>query len=410
VRIGTLVAINVVSLALSFIARVLLARLIGPTAFGRFGVWYNNVQLFGLIGMYGQQNHTLRSLALSRSKSHDSAEAAGTIIRLTALTGLLSGTAGLAFYRLLHRGAMLEGSMLLSAVLFFSLSSVLSVVHRSLGYQVVGALFDRIVPQVLVAMAVGLAVAGGWNELRAELLFALALFAGLAASLALLAATNRAVIAYVLRPGALLRHLAPALPFFCSSLALALNLRYFLVLSGIFFEGAILGELALLYTLSSLILVPATTINLAAGPWLARTFATADVERCRLAAMLYLGAVLVSAAAFALVLAIAYPELPEQIGYGQLLPFSVIGLVIISSFFGAAAIGGSFLHQMAGSASRGARITIAVIIIKIPAVVLLAQFSGLLAMAAAEASLSLIMGSALVWRLWYGPAFERSVK
>lgn len=271
---GMPVVVNFTSVFLSFVARMLVARLIGPASFGLFAIWLNNIQLFGTAGTFGQQNFVLRELALAPGpKSEEARTTAFAAVKVSLLVGAISGVAGAIFLHWFQGGSpqasVLQGvAALMSAVLL-----TLSAVHRGLGSLTVGLLFDRIMYQllfILLMIPVWAIAAGGVLEIQ---IYTATLIAAAAASFAYLLVELGTKASSVLLNHRVMGQARRVVPFFIVNSLWVLNSRYLLSYCGIFLHGAVLGQIGLVFTVISIMVIPTSTLNLVAAPILARRLA-----------------------------------------------------------------------------------------------------------------------------------------
>lgn len=274
-KFGAPALINIFSVTVSFSSRIWIAKLIGPHAFGIFSVWQNNVLLFGTTGTFGQQNLILKQLAPTKRADEVDATAA-CALKLTCGAALLSAAVGSAVFLGLQGGSTSEALWQTAAVVAFALMTTLAAIHRGLGSMIIGISFDRIVYQLVfigLAIAGAIFLGGSWYATPA---FAIAL---IVASLASLSYLRHSLGKLPLGGGRVTHHALKAIPYFLGSALLALNGRYLLAYSGIYSSGAVLGQVALVFTLANIIVIPTSTLNLVIGPSLARYMAVEHMRR-----------------------------------------------------------------------------------------------------------------------------------
>jgi O-antigen/teichoic acid export membrane protein len=351
---GLPIVINFASVFLSFCANILLARLIAPAAFGVFAIWQNNAQLFGTLGTFGQMNYVLRELAHTGGPRTDESRAvAKSAVVLSIAASIVLGAAGALFFAAVQHGSVAGAGLQLVATLMIGLLFTLSAVHRGMGSLVTGLVFDRLVYQVPFVLL---------------LLFGGALLAGSTAAMAvvtaLMAIAAAASVAYLLHrtgPG-LMRADVPrsysaearaVLPFFVVNCLFVVNARYLLSYFGIFLKGEILGQIGFAFTLVAVMIIPISTLNLVAGPYLARRVRERGGERITLA---YLGAVAAMVVAGVLVVVLAQPLFFSIARMELTLPVTFI--LLLATAIGVTCIGnaGLIILQFRGRAGEAANL------------------------------------------------------
>ena len=267
------VGINFGSVFLSFVSRLVLARLIGPTGFGAFVIWQNNVQLFGTLGTFGQQNYVLRELAHEHPRSEEARRIAFAAAKLALAASAIVGTAGVIFYLLFQRGTPGAAAFQLVGAMMFGLLVTLSSVHRGLGSIVIGVFFDRVVYQNLFILL--LLFAGGMviSETTALQAYTGLLILAAVASVGYLFFEVGGGISQLLQSHGVVDQARRVLPFFIVNSLWVVNSRYLLGYCGIFLHGAVLGQIGLVFTAISIMIIPTSTVNLILVPILARRLA-----------------------------------------------------------------------------------------------------------------------------------------
>lgn len=375
---GVPVAINFGSVFLSFCANILLARLIAPAAFGIFAIWQNNMQLFGTLGTFGQMNYVLRELAHTGGPRSDGSRAvAKSAVVLSVIASSVLGIAGALFFGFVQHGPFAGGVLQVIASVMIGVLFTLSAVHRGMGSLVIGLVFDRLVYQMPFLLL---------------LLFGGALFAGSIAAITavtiLLTIAAAASILYLVHRAGPGLAAAPAarsygaearivFPFFVVNCLFVVNARYLLGYFGIFLKGALLGQIGFAFTLIAVMIIPISTLNLVAGPYLARRVREPGGERITLA---YLGAVGAMAVVGIGVVAIAQPLFFRFARMELTLPFEFI--LLLAGAIALTCIGnaGLIILQFRGRAGEAARLFSFAVGAKLIGGFMVARFLGITAL------------------------------
>lgn len=352
---GVPVVINFASVGLSFIARMLLARFLGPAAFGTFAVWQNNIQLFGTLGTIGQGNYVIREMSRTKApRSELARHAAFDALLLTAAGGALFGAGGALVFVALQGGSVSQSLLQLGSTVLFALLLTLSAVFRGAGSLVVGNIFDRLVSQILFLLflvVAGAALIGGTVGAMAAFTLTLSIAAG--CSILYLVKTvgfDIASSAARMNLAAQWRHIAP---FFLVNSMFVINARYLLTYAGMVVDGEVLGQVGLVFTVVALMIIPVSTLNLIAAPYLAKGINSARAQRVT---VLYLAVI----AIIALLGMVA-------IMLGQSLVFSLAAMtreiplqwvLLLSASFGLTIIGNAavMVLQFGGRAAEAAKL------------------------------------------------------
>lgn len=362
--LGVSVAVNLVSIALTFAIRLMVARVAGAAAFGTFAVWHNNVLGFGTAGGFGQHNYIIRLLTARDNLQ----EGERDIIALSAVRLSVIGAAFFAFVAAVllvgfQGGSWTQAWWQAAAIFALALMVTLGAVHRGLGAITLGIAFNRLVYPLLFIL--GLLVLAG-RDLDAQwpiMLCSAAMLTALLASAACFArriAINRRTLANLVP----VRRLAKeALPYFLLALALAVNGRYLLALFGVFADGEQLGQLALAATLAAIVAIPEATLNLILGPHLARQLAQSG-QGAR-SVLAFLGAVLVTTLACSLLVYWGHRPALELAGIKAGLAPRVLGLMIGSVALMALTNAVLLIEQYRGHAGAASRQFCAVVAVKL---------------------------------------------
>jgi len=346
-------AINLTSVGLSLTIRLLLARVMDQASFGLFSIWFNNLQLFGVLGTYGKQNHALRSLAKADGDGREKqVEEACSILRFSFVTALAAAIIAALFLFYAQGGTAGSAIWQAMAVYGFVLLTVLAAIHRSFGRLTLGISFDRIVPQFLFLLIIVFAMVAGLKLANAQALYTITLCIGLIASACFFVLWNKVRFSQLSGRVHFRSHLLESLPYFLLSLGLNVNGRYFLAIAGMFLSGELLGEIGILTTITSVILIPATTLALIAGPDIAGSFAENNPGHALRKVRLFLLGCAIGALLGALFALIAYEFAMRFIGFEMTLSVDVLIAAMVSMALIAMVQGVLFLHQMAGHAQR----------------------------------------------------------
>ena len=351
---GVPVLINFSSVLLSFAARILLARTIGASAFGVFAVWQNNVQLFGTIGTFGQPNYVLRELAhAGPPRSEGARRISLTAVALSLGFAGLLGVAGSLVFALLQNGSAGAAALQWLGTIAFAMLLTLSAIHRGLGAMIIGVLFDRLIYQVLFVIFLFAAapLLFGSQAAMAAYVLMLVIAAGISISyLFHVVATRRFPPAIGRVVIAQARHV---LPFFLVNCLFVLNARYMLSYAGIFVEGAVLGQVGLVFTIAAMMIIPTSTLNLVVAPYLAKRLGEPDARRVTL---IYLCAVTALTSAGMLVVYVAHPFVFDLANVARTIEPRLV--VLLSSAFGLTLVvnAGLLVQQFKGRAAEAAKV------------------------------------------------------
>lgn len=389
------VGINFVSVLLSFLSRIALARILGPSAFGTFAIWENNVQLFGTLGTSGETNHAIREIARPGRGSKDDRRTAVEALCRTLVAATIFGLAGALIFYLFQDGSGEAAAMQVVAVIAFALLLTLSALHRSLGSMIVGMLFNRLFYQT--AFLILLIAAAG---LFASAYFALSVYTGL------LAAAAAASIVYLLRriglPGLTLavvksavRNARQVVPFFFVNSLFVINARYILAMSGIFLTGDLLGQVGLMFTVVAMMIIPISTLNLVYSPILARRL---HEPGARKVIGLYLAAVAMLSLGGVFVVYLLHPLIFMLADIARTVPSGLI--LLLCAAFGLTLLGNAVLivEQLSGRAASAARLFAVVVAAKLAGGFVAGQMFGIAGLLWTDVALGSVMLAALLVR------------
>ena len=403
---GVPVAINFGSVLISFCSSILLARLIGPAAFGIFAIWLNNVQLFGTLGMFGQQNYVLRELAHHGDpKSGNSRRIAYSAIAVAVAAASAFGLAGAGIFALFQDGPPTAAILQWGATILFALLLTLSAVHRGLGSLTIGILFDRLVYQLPFLGLI--AVAGG------AMVGAVTPIAAFTAFLAVAAAGSIVYLVHIVGIGVgsmgavkgLAAQIRPLLPFFVLNCLFVVNARYMLTYAGIFLEGSVLGQVGLVFTVVGMLVIPISTLNLLMGPFLARRLQRPDSA---LDVVKYLVAVTALVMAGIGVVYFAHPLIFMLADIEQTVPSSFIMLLCGAFAITLLANAALIVQQFRGQAARAARLFSAIMAVKLVGGYVIGQQFGVTTLFVMDLLLGLLFALLLISQMFTDLKASRS--
>ncbi len=375
---GVPVIINFASVFLSFCANVLLARLVGPATFGIFAIWQNNTQLFGTLGTFGQTNYALRELAHSGPpRSEESRAIAKSAVVFSVAASGLFGLAGAAFFAFVQHGPVAGAGLQLVATIMAGLLITLSSVHRGMGSLITGLVFDRLVYQVPFVLLLVLAAALLSRSLAAITAVTVLMTIAAAASVAYLFHRAGSGLLQARLPRGLSAEIRRLLPFFVVNCLFVINARYLLGYCGIFLRGAILGQIGFVFTLVAILIIPIATLNLIAGPYLARRVREAGGERVTLLYLTLVAGLMIAGVA---VVVLAQPLFFEFARMELTVPMSFV--LLLATTIGVTCVGnaGLIILQFRGEAGEAAKIFSVAIVAKLLLGFFVAKFLGITAL------------------------------
>ncbi len=366
--------------------------MIGPVAFGTFSVWLNNVNLFGLIGMYGHQNYVLKEFAIYNGKqSNASSKSASQVFMFVLLWSGFVGFVSAIFFYFLQEGSWIAGLLQIGAVVCIAILTALSSIHRSFDSYIIGISFDRLLYQILFLLII--ITAGSYIYIAhfSEMAFFFALLIATVASTLFLHKKVGISSAVKHSRGTMVDRTKTVFPFFAISLGMIVNSRYQLALVGMFLSGEILGEIGVILTILGLISLPVATLQLVFGPPVARALASENESPDTNIVNIYLTINALGTFIAAIIVVLLYDVLLDFVGFDSSVKFStllilVAGLVVqgvLSSFI--------IIGQNAGHASNLSKIFGFFVVMKLVLGAFLTSQWGLAGLAIADIVVGIVL-------------------
>ncbi|WP_222931891.1 hypothetical protein [Sphingomonas sabuli] len=372
-----------------------MARVLGPASFGTFAVWQNNIQLFGTLGTVGKINHVIRETSrIEDPRSQLAMGVASIAVMLTVTGALFFGAGGAIIFLTMQDGQPNSAWLQFAATPLFALLTVLSAIHRGLGSLVFGVIFDRLISQILF-LAFLLAAFGAW---RAELLatmtvFTLTLAVAAVASLFYLI-KNTGVEALKLKKGVnLLQDWRNVLPFFLVNALFVINARYLLSYAGIFVDGDVLGQVGLIFTVVAMMVIPISSLELVAAPYLATKM---QEEGARRAIINYLAVITAIVAAGLIVISLAYPLIFELAAIERTISLHLVLLLSAAFGFSLIANGGLSVLQFAGREHAAAKLLGIATTAKLIVGYLVGKMYGLVTLFGVDLAITIVFATAVI--------------
>lgn len=277
-------------LVAQFAIGLLLARLLGVEALGRYALAMAAIQLASVVGQFGFPASLVRTIVASEQQGGRAAAVAeaGAAIRATLGLSLLAGGVMALANQLPGLHLLPDMTVGIALVVATAVLTVMSAALRGAGRIVRGQLPDQLLrPVLLLALIVALAAAGRLGvetALAANLVATLAAVIYAGVLLSRWAGEERTAVS---RRRSLWSAVVPSAPYFLLAAAQMLNYQLAILIAGALLPDADVGQLRLAMQLNDGLAILLIALSTALAPMLAAAHVAGD--RARLVALLVRG-------------------------------------------------------------------------------------------------------------------------